>query len=102
MGRDFDPTKPSKFIPYLDANGLYSWAMTNPLPMGEFQWMTQEELFNWDQKTKGNGCVLEVDVDVPNELHDFLNDFPPLPERVEINGVEKLMPNLRNKKNDCS
>ena len=24
MGAEFDPTKESKFIPYLDANGLYS------------------------------------------------------------------------------
>ena len=25
MGKDFDPTKPSKFITYLDANNLYGW-----------------------------------------------------------------------------
>ena len=28
MGAEFDPTKESKFIPYLYVNGLYSWAMS--------------------------------------------------------------------------
>ena len=27
MGTEFDPTKNSKFISYLDANNLYDWAM---------------------------------------------------------------------------
>ena len=27
MGTEFDPTKDSKFISYLDANNLYGWAM---------------------------------------------------------------------------
>ena len=29
MGAEFGPTKEYKFIPYLDVNGLYSWAMSN-------------------------------------------------------------------------
>ena len=29
MGNEFDPTKESKFISYLDANNLYGWAMPN-------------------------------------------------------------------------
>ena len=97
MGNDFDPAKPSKYIAYLDANGLYAWAMTQPLPMGECLWMSDEELLKWDQKEEGVGCVLEVDVEVPKELHDHFNDFPLLPERIEVNGVEKLIPNLRDK-----
>ena len=32
MGVEFDPTEESKFIPYLDVNGLYSWAMSKQLP----------------------------------------------------------------------
>ena len=32
MGAEFDSTKESKFISYLDVNGLYSWAMSKPLP----------------------------------------------------------------------
>ena len=34
--KDFNPEKPSTFIPYLDANNLYGWVMCEPLPVGEF------------------------------------------------------------------
>ena len=39
MGDKYDPTKPSKFIPYLDANNLYGWAMSHPLPHSNFVWL---------------------------------------------------------------
>ena len=44
MGAEFDPTRESKFIPYLDVNELYSWAMSKQLPTSGFEWMTEEEL----------------------------------------------------------
>ena len=75
-------------------NGLYAWAMTHPLPVGGFEWMWGEELKDWENIP----CVLEVDVDIPEELHDKFNDFPPLPEKVKIGGVLKLVPNLWNKR----
>ena len=43
--------------------------------------------------------ILEVDVSYPKELHNQHNDLPFMCERMEINGVEKLVPNLRDKKN---
>ena len=46
MGADFDPTKESKFISYLDVNGLYSWEMSKPLPTSGFEWMTDDEIGN--------------------------------------------------------
>ena len=97
MGSDFDPEKPSKFLGFLDANGLNAWAMTNPLPVSDFLWMSEEDLLNWDKKEEGIGKVLEVDVEIPEELHDHFNDYPPLHERVEVNGVEKRIPNLRKR-----
>ena len=36
MGAEFDPTKESNFISYLDVNALYSWAMSKPLPTSGF------------------------------------------------------------------
>ena len=33
----------------------------------------------------------------PEELHDLHNEYPLAPERLEINKVEKLIPNLNNK-----
>ena len=40
MGSDFTPDKPSKYLQYLDANNLYGWAMSQPLPAGGFKWVS--------------------------------------------------------------
>ena len=37
--KDYDPTKPSKYISYLDMNNLYGWAMSSYLPYGGFKWL---------------------------------------------------------------
>ena len=36
---------------------------------------------------------------IPKELHNPHNDLPVMCERMEINRVEKLVPNLRDEKN---
>ena len=41
--------------------------------------------------------MLEVDLEYPKHLHDEHNDYPLAPEVLKINGVNKLIPNLRNK-----
>ncbi|XP_072022976.1 uncharacterized protein [Amphiura filiformis] len=94
MGSDFDSTQKSKFIQYLDANNLYGWAMSQPLPVGDFKWMTSKQLDSWGETP----CILEVDLEYPKELHDHHNDYPLAPERLLVNKVEKLIPNLNNKK----
>ena len=98
--KDFDPAEKSSFIVYLDANNLYGWAMSKPLPVGEFEWMGEADLENWERfvDEKGIGCILEVDLEYPVELHDFHNDFPLAPEKMILgNKVEKLTQNLRDK-----
>ena len=92
MGKDFNPEKTATFIPYLDANNLYGWAMC-PLPTGDFSWAAPEEFENWQKFS----CILEVDMDYPKELHDFHNDLPLAPERIIVNNVEKLISNLHDK-----
>ena len=97
--KDFDPAEKSSFIVYLDANNLYGWAMSKPLPVGGFEWMDETELENWERfvDEEGIGCILEVDLEYPVELHDFHNDFPLAPERLTLGKVEKLTQNLRDK-----
>ena len=97
--KDFDPAEKSSFIVYLDANNLYGWAMSKPLPVGGFEWMDEAELENWERfvDEEGIGCILEVDLEYPAELHDFHNDFPLAPERLTLGKVEKLTQNLRDK-----
>ena len=63
--------------------------------------MVARELPHWDFifKDDGIGCILEVDPEYPEALHDSHNDYPLAPESVKMNKVNKLIPNLQNKTN---
>ena len=100
MGDRFDPRSESGYLQYLDANNLYGYAMSQPLPTGGFKWVdvNPNEISELTTRTD-KGCLLEVNVSYPKELHNLHNDLPFMCERMEINGVEKLVPNLRDKKN---
>ena len=103
MRKGFNKNKPSKYLMYLDANNLYGCAMSEKLPTHGFKWLLDREigkLFNnqvlqvWEKIP----CILEVDLEYPENLHDLHNDYPFCPERVKCkNGVKKLIPNLRDK-----
>ena len=98
----FDKNKTSKFLMYLDANNLYGDAMSRKLPTHGFKWLTSkemEELYNNQvvQVWEKTPCVLEVDLEYPENLHDLHNDYPLCSERVKCQKVEKLIPNLRDK-----
>ena len=103
MGKNFNKNELNKYLMYLDANNLYGRAMSEKLPIHSFKWLSSgemERLFNNQvvQIWKKNPCILEVDLEYPEDLHDLHNDYPFCPEKVECkNRVEKLIPNLRNK-----
>ena len=44
--KNSDPTKPSKYITYLDENNLYGWAMSGYLPYGKFKWLKNIDNFD--------------------------------------------------------
>ena len=52
----YDPSKPTIYIPYEDANNLYGWTMSKPLPKRGFKWKrvmpTEEEIL-----VKRKGCM---------------------------------------------
>ncbi|XP_065664717.1 uncharacterized protein LOC136086350 [Hydra vulgaris] len=75
---NYDQTEPSTYIQYLDANNLYGWAMSKPLPTHGFKWMDEDELKNW----KSIPCILEVDLNYPEHLHDDHNDYSLAPEMI--------------------
>ena len=39
MGSEYEPREPTRYLQYLDANNLYGWAMSQPLPTGGFRWV---------------------------------------------------------------
>ena len=109
--RNYYPDKQSSYIMYLDANNLYEWAMSKPLPYRNFRWVRSD----W----KGIGHIYEVDLEYPKELHDLHNDYPCAAEKIKVSddmlsdycreikdkfnissgNVHKLIPTLRDKKN---
>ena len=89
---------------YLDANNLYGWAMSQPLPTGGFHWVEFDEsedlkwIVNELSKWKDRGYLLEVDVVYPRKLHNYHNDLTFMCGKMKINVVEKLVPNLYYKR----
>ena len=99
MGPEYKPREPTRYLQYLDANNLYVWAMSQPLPTGGFHWVNIKpdnvsKLTNYSKE----GYLLEVEVHYPRELHDYHNDLPFMCERMVIFRVEKSIPNLYYKK----
>ena len=48
--KNYDARKHNSYIMYLDPNNLYGWAMTQPLPTSNFEWLTDEEMEELDVK----------------------------------------------------
>jgi RNase P subunit RPR2 len=120
----YDPSQPSKYIMYLDANNLYGFSMSEPLPVGKFKFLTEEEIVAFDIYSIGEddevGYILDVDLDYPDDTHDIHNDYPLAPESITVSArlhspyakrlleklgrkpygdTTKLVPNLRRKRN---
>ena len=103
--KDYDPDHPSKFIQYLDANNLYGWAMSQSLPTHGFKWMTnltKEKVMDILEKANSSmtnsvkrGYIFEVDLEYPQELWKSHNDYPLAPEKMKVNGVEKLISHFK-------
>ena len=120
---DYDKEKPEIYINYIDMNNLYGGAMSEYLPYGAFKWVeNNNEIVNKILNKSDNslhGYLLEVDLDYPEDLHDFHKDYPMAPEKIKIKdemlytywleiknkyniklgGINKLAPNLLPKRN---
>ena len=73
--------------------------MSQPLPTRGFRWVDikLDEISKLMRSNKG--YLLEVDISYLRHLHDSHNDLSFMCERMKINGVEKLVPNLHDKRN---
>ena len=81
--KNYDPTKPSKYITYLDINNLYGWAMNGYLPYGGFKWLKNVDNFDLNSISEKSpiGYILEVDIECPDKLHVLHIDYPLAPEK---------------------
>ena len=68
MGSEFVPAKSARYLQYLDANNLYGWAMSQPLPTRGFKWVSIEpSKISQLSKCKSKGYILEVNVRYPRD-----------------------------------
>ena len=117
---EYDPSQASQYIMYWDANNLYGWAMSQPLPYGGFTWEKPED-FNCEiikqlKPDATEGYIFQVDLEYPNHFHDLHDEYPLAPEPLLIKDnmlsqfakdmlkekkfhpSTKLTPNLYNKR----
>ena len=77
--------------------------MSQELLVNGFEWVKETAQFEEDfieshNEERYEGYFLEVDVQYPEKLLELHNDLPFLPARMKIHKVEKLVVNLRDKK----
>ena len=84
--------------------------MSQSLPTHGFKWMrdlTKETVMDILEKAnhsmlnprKGKGYIFEVDLEYPLDLWKSHNDYPLAPEKMIVNGVEKLICHFKPRKN---
>ena len=105
---DYDPDKPSTYIQYLEANNLYGWAMSQSLPTHGFKWikdLTKDKLMDILEKANHSMSnhgrkeyIFEVDLEYLPDLWTAHNDYPLAPEKMIVNGVEKLICHFKPRK----
>ena len=91
--KNYDPTKLSEYMEYLDKNNLYGWAISGYLPYGGFKWL--KNVYNFDvnpvSENSSIGYILEVDLEYPDELHVLHNDYPLVPGKNSLLHAVRLL-----------
>lgn len=82
------------YIQYFDINALYSWALSQPLPIGDFQEWDKDDLrYYADKKPDCDKCwFILADWEFPRHCHDKLSDLPPLAEIRDNRLISDLLP----------
>ena len=79
--KNYDSTKESTYLMYLDANNLYGYAMSKKLPIDHFKWETDLSKFTADfiktyDEDSDIGYLLVIDAMYPKNLYDAHSDLP--------------------------
>ena len=104
---DYNPEEALSHCVYLDANNLYGWAMSQKMPYQNLQWLTSDELTDFDYSQVSDdsdrGYILEVDLTYPKHLHDEHSEFPlaPVQRRVMSDEWSPYTKTLAPKNTSC-
>ena len=74
--KDYDKNKESSYLQYWDVDNLHGWAMSQKLPVNNFEWIKDTSKLNEDSikdfnEESDEECFLEVDVQYPEKIHTF-------------------------------
>lgn len=101
MQSDYDPNMTTNYLMYFDVNNLYGFAMSQPLPYGQFKWVDDVESFDISSIKADSdiGYIFEVDLSYPQDLHDLHSDLPfcPTHDKATNSKQTKLLTTLHNK-----
>ena len=85
---DYRSDLPTSFLLYLDCNSLYTTCQTYRLPVGDFKFLTESELADFDVESVSadseTGYFVECDLRYPEHLHDAHNAYPLATEHIRI------------------
>ena len=83
---NYDPAKPSIYIPYLDMNNLYGCGMSGYLLYGGIKCLKSVDNFDVNSISEKSpiAYIVKVDLEYPEELHVLHNDYPLAPEKLAI------------------
>ena len=70
--KSYDPTKPSKYITFLNENNLYGWAMNEYLPYGDFKWLKNVDNFDVNSISE-NSSAGYISKSILNILMNYTN-----------------------------
>ena len=123
---NYDSKKNSSYIISWDMNNLYGCSMSEPLPIRNFRWLSQDEIQSLNLSTLDDnakeGYIYECDLRYNPQIHDCTSEYPLAPEKLTVThemlspysravhetvhcteesyiGTEKLIPNLKDKLN---
>ena len=96
---DYDKDIESSYLMYLDANNLYGWAMSQPLPKDGFKWLKEDKWDDIFKNKEGIGYFIECDLEYSKELLYLHNDYPLAPEKliVQDDWLSPFCKNLKEK-----
>ena len=66
------------------------WATSQSLPTDGFRWLNHDGIHELFTKLKDvpedgvKGYILEVDLEIPLDKHDYFNQYVPVPEHLEV------------------